>query len=545
MGDVSDESGPAYSSALQDFWRARRRATLRQVLGTLTRSSAPLMNFEEVRRKLRAVEGAGRVLREVPLNRIVGSVGRYNDFTREFLPRQDSDKSRWAGVRMAMTGMTGVPPVELYSIGDAYFVRDGNHRVSVARQLGSRYIQAWVTPLHTRVHLAADTSPDELIIKAEEVDFLEKSQIDELRPGADLRVTAPGQYVKLLEHISVHRYFMGLDEQREVSEAEAVTHFYDTVYLPVKQQIEELDLLKGFEGRTVTDLYLWLSEHRGRLWRELGFRLPTGAVAEGLARRNLAASPASRKRLLHDAASGTGPGLYRDILVGLPNTGEDRQVFAKALSVAKREDSALYVLLVDGGLTTQDAPVELQGDLHELALRAGVDAQFVLDRGNPAEELLERAQYSDLVVLGNNRRVQPIVRRCPQPLLLVRGDARETRHVLLAFDGGRRSEEAMFHAAYLQLAWGLRLSVVTVAATPAAGERVLDKARAYLEGVTVKADYLVSNPPVVPGLLATAERLGCDTIALGSYKYSAWLETVLGGVPDDLIAQASQNLLIV
>src|SRR5690625_1328973 len=87
---MADPHGPGYTSALQDFFRARRRATLREVLKAITRRSRPLMNFEEVRRELRAVEDARQELVEVPLDRIVGSVGRYNDFTREFLPLQDS-----------------------------------------------------------------------------------------------------------------------------------------------------------------------------------------------------------------------------------------------------------------------------------------------------------------------------------------------------------------------------------------------------------------------------------------------------------------------
>ena len=463
MGAVDDERGPAYTSALQDFGRARRRATLREMLGTLTRRGHPLMNFEDVRRKLKAIEEPSRILTEVPLDRIVGSVGRYNDFTREFLPRQDSDKGRWAAVQMAMTGLRGLPPVELYQIGEAYFVRDGNHRVSVARQLGMNVIQAWVTKLHTRVHLSADASPDELIIKAEESDFLERTRIDELRPQANLTVTAPGQYDKLLEHIGVHRFFMGLDEQRDVSEEEAVTHWFDTVYLPVVQEIEELDLLDGFPGRTITDLYLWLGEHRGRLWRELGFRLPTGVVAEGVARAERLSSPAARARFLAEAAAGTA-GLYQDILVGLNGTAADGAVLGQALLVAEREKAAIYALNM--AETSADADQELVG----LAAARDVEAQFVTSVGNPVEELLERSLYSDLVVLHNDRSARGLVRRCRKPLLLVHGESGGLKHILLAFDGRRRSEEAMFHAAYVALAWGARVSVVTVAASAAAGE---------------------------------------------------------------------------
>ena len=535
---MHDERGPAYTSALQDFSRARRRATLRQVLGTLTRSGHPLMNFEDVRRQLRAIEEPSRILTEVPLDRIVGSVGRYNDFTREFLPRQDSDKGRWVAVQMAMTGLSGLPPVELYRIGDAYFVRDGNHRVSVARQLGLKVIQAWVTSLHTRVHLPADASPDELIIKAEESDFLERSRIDELRPEADLKVTAPGQYDKLLEHINVHRYFMGLDEQRDVSEEEAVTHWYDTVYLPVVHEITELDLLDGFPGRTVTDLYLWLAEHRGRLWRELGFRLPTGAVAEGVAGSDRLSNPAARATFLADAAAGK-TSLYRDVLVGLAGPAADQAVFSQALLVAGRERSAVYAL----HMTTASA--DAGGGLAAAAAARGVDAQFVTAPGNPAEELLERSLYSDLVVLNNDRNARSLVRRCRQPMLLVNPAGAEFTHLLLAFDGRRRSEEAMFHAAYMALAWGSRLTVVTIAGAQAAGERTLARARAYLSGHGITASYLVRSGPVVAGITRTADEQGCDTILLGSYKYSSWLETVLGGVPDEVMTRAGQQLLIV
>lgn len=508
---------------------------MREVLSALTRQTRPLLSFEDVRRKLKAVEGANRVLTEVPLDRIVGSVGRYNDFTREFLPRQDSDRERWAGVQMAMTGLSGIPPIELYRIGDAYFVKDGNHRVSVARQLGNRFIQAYVTPLHSRVHVGPDVSPDELIIKAEQTAFLEETAIDELKGGSDLSVTAPGQYGVLLEHINVHRYFMGIDEQRDISFEEAVVHWYETVYEPVVQLIEHNDLLAGFEGRTVTDLYLFLSEHRGRLWRELGFRLPTGAVAADMARRSLRSSPAARARLLERARASEAPGLYGDILVGL--TGEaDEVVFEQSLLLAQAEQAELYVLRSEH----TDA-----AELEQKAAAASVGAQFVVISGNPVDALLDRSQFSELIVLPRGRNLNSLVRRIRRPVLAVTGEVLRLRHLLLAFDGGQRSEEAMFHAAYLQLTRRAQLTVVTVQGSAAAGQRVLDKARAYLQGAGVAAEYETVRGPVVAALLEAADTRGCDLIVLGSYKYSAWLETVLGGVPDELISQARQNLLIV
>ncbi|MCZ7600047.1 MAG: hypothetical protein M5U09_23090 [Gammaproteobacteria bacterium] len=121
----------------------------------------------------------------------------------------DEDRGRWVGVKLAMTGLEGVPPIEVYRLGDAYFVKDGNHRVSVARQLGSKYIQAYVTPVHVRVPFGPDVDRDGLIIASELAAFLEETHLDELRPVADLRVTVPGQYPTLLEHIRVHRLLHG------------------------------------------------------------------------------------------------------------------------------------------------------------------------------------------------------------------------------------------------------------------------------------------------------------------------------------------------
>src|SRR5699024_4203176 len=106
-----------------------------------------------------------------------------------------------------------------------------------------------------------------------------------------------------------------------------------------------------------------------------------------------------------------------------------------------------------------------------------VEAQFVTEEGNLADGLLERSRYSDLLVLPNDIKYRQLVRRCRWPLLLVRSGSNVPRHVLLAFDGRRRSEEAMFYVAYLQLAWDVQLSVVSVAATDAAGGRPVCQAR--------------------------------------------------------------------
>src|SRR5262245_22640031 len=98
-------------AALHDFRWARARAAMSDLIARITGKSSNLLSYEDVRHKLRAQVSGRRELRDIPIAAIVGSVGRYTDFTRDFLPRKDSDAARWAGVRRAVEGQRGVPPI--------------------------------------------------------------------------------------------------------------------------------------------------------------------------------------------------------------------------------------------------------------------------------------------------------------------------------------------------------------------------------------------------------------------------------------------------
>ena len=260
-----------YSQAVEDFRRARRKAAMQDILAKLTGQSDNLLPFDEVRKKLRAVQTHKSTLQEVPLDKIVGSVGRYQDFTRDFLPLPGIDESRWARVKAIFYEGGGFPPIEVYQIGEIYFVLDGNHRISVARQEGLDRISAYVTEFKTSVPLTADINLDDLIIKSEYADFLERTHLDQIRPEADFSVTCPGRYKELEEHIEVHRYFMGIERASEILYEEAVAHWYDTVYFPVVNLVRENGILHDFPGRTETDLYIWILKYRDELTEELGW----------------------------------------------------------------------------------------------------------------------------------------------------------------------------------------------------------------------------------------------------------------------------------
>ncbi len=259
----------AHRDSLRDFDRARRKAFIQRILALVTRQSLDLLPFEQVREQLHLRDSRFRGLQEVPLVQIVGSVGRYQDFTRTFLPRTDGLRERWAAVEDRVKE-GGLPPVELYKVGDAFFVRDGNHRVSIARAQDAADIEAFVWEYPSLVPLSPADDLDDLLIKQGYVTFLKKTGLNKLRPDQHIELTAPGRYRDLLEHIAIHRYYLGQELEREIAAEEAVSSWYDNVYQPIIHAIHKQGILEQFPGRTEADLYIWISRWQYELSERYG-----------------------------------------------------------------------------------------------------------------------------------------------------------------------------------------------------------------------------------------------------------------------------------
>jgi uncharacterized protein (TIGR00725 family) len=262
------------------FSQARRRAFFQRVLGFFTgHQPENLLSFEHVRDKLKVRGQHYLGVQTIPLDKIAGSTGRYQEFNRAFLPTQGFIRERWKRVYEVAHGPTGFPPIDVYKIGDVYFVRDGHHRVSVLKELGATTIEATVTELDTPIPLSADVDEEALDLKEEYATFLQETGLDQRVPDQEIEFSLPGQYHKLHEHIAVHRYFLGLQEQRDVPYPEAVVRWYREVYLPVVRVIREEGILAEFPERTEADLYLWLSEHRHYLSERYGQEVPLEQAA--------------------------------------------------------------------------------------------------------------------------------------------------------------------------------------------------------------------------------------------------------------------------
>jgi len=246
--------------ASNDFERAYRKAFWRKVTAWLTKEPTTLLPFHDVRERM-PIKGQHYLgLQQVPINRIVGSLGRYKDFDRVFLPRQTHTRNRWINVDRAHYEQVILPPVELIKMGELYFVKDGNHRVSVAREWEQEFIDAYVIEMVIPVPLTPEMDEDELELVKELAIFLDQTQLE---ANAIRSSNIPGQYGILLEHISFHQWLLGEQRQHEVSFPEAAASWYTSVYQPLVAVIDEQGILQAFPKLSATDLYLWLVKY---LW---------------------------------------------------------------------------------------------------------------------------------------------------------------------------------------------------------------------------------------------------------------------------------------
>jgi hypothetical protein len=263
----------ASQQAASDFSRARGRAILSQIQNFLNTDRDRLLSFHDVKDILKPRNEVYRGSQVVPVNLIAGSEGRYHDFNKYFLPKADYLRQRWQKVDEAHIRDIILPPISLYEIGGVYFVRDGNHRVSVAKAQGVEFIDADVISLATEIVLKPSMTNDELrdaLIKYEKNIFYEKTEFGELTNYWDLDFSSPGRYDVIYNHILVHKYYLNEDREDEIPFSEALVSWYNNVYNPVITIIREQWLLVNFPGRTQADLYVWIIKHWDFLKKKYG-----------------------------------------------------------------------------------------------------------------------------------------------------------------------------------------------------------------------------------------------------------------------------------
>ena len=567
-----------YEIAVRDFQRARREAALQQILARLRGKSSTLLCYDEVRRQLRAGPAVERGLQEISLDKVVGSVGRYRDFTRTFFPKKYSDQERWAQVKAAITDMKGMPPIEVYQIGEAYFVKDGNHRVSVARQLGTATISAYVTEVETRVPLTAADDPDEVICKAHYADFLEKTNLDKLRPESDLLMTFCGQYQVLLDQIEAECRLLAKHENKQCRQADwdqAVVKWFEEVYLPLVHIIRELGVMRRFPERTEADIYVFLSEQQEALEAALGWHIdPETAVPELIRSKQ---TPLLFNRVLDTVAPGlkeepaTGRWrrqqlalhrenyLFENILVLLEGIPGDWQILDQIIHLAQRDNDHILGLHVVPDKSAQNDEMirAISAEFEQRCQAAGLRGEFAVATGRIDQAVVKRAAWVDLVVVNLTHPPDPhplarirsnwagMIQRCPRPILAIPNAIHSAQdRVLLAYDGSPKADEALFVTTYLTLRWQKALTVLTVE-TSHTSAATLDRARDYLQhhGVTW-AEYVRHGGPISRAILETAEAHTINLLIMGGFGWRPIFRLVLGSTVEQLLREFKQPMLI-
>jgi DNA-binding Lrp family transcriptional regulator len=208
-------------------------------------------SFRESQEKEEAFDIRDRVRRRVPLNRIVGSVGRYHDFDSQFRLKQHVPSDRLQAVRKAMREGRAMPPVELYQIKDEYYVVDGNHRIAAAKESGRQDIDACI------VELIPSKNTLENILYREKTDFADRTGLAQAP-----ELTEVEQYKHLLRQISRHRHFLSHEQGGPVTFQTAAADWHKTIYAPLISIIRKEHLLDSFPGRTTADLYAYIALHQ-------------------------------------------------------------------------------------------------------------------------------------------------------------------------------------------------------------------------------------------------------------------------------------------
>jgi len=546
-----------FQMAIHDFQSARQRAAIQEILARITGKSTQLLSYEEVAEKLKLRTRTERGVQHIPIDAIVGSVGRNTEFTRTFLPRRNHDRERWANVKAVFLDEgAGLPPIEVYKVGEVYFVVDGNHRVSIAKQEGFTSIEARVIEFKTEIKLTPEVQPDDLIIKAEYLEFLDATRIHELRPNVDLSVTTCCQYETLLEQIHVFQYMLQEENRQDVSLEDAAANWYDSMYIPLAEAIRDRGLLRLFPGQTITDLYLLISENRAAIQKELGWEIQSDIAATDLiVERSVQFEPGSWRKAR--AVTRYTDHLFADILVPLSGYEESWDVLDQAILIAGRENARLHGLHI---VETRDdvASVGAQGvkqRFDEMCREAGVEGTLAIDIGDVTHKISERAVATDLIVLkivhppmgGLSSLASPfraIISNSARPILGIPSKATQFQHAVLAFDGSDRAKEALFVATYLAEIWKTQLLVFTALDGGKLAAAAQDHVRRYLDIHEVEAEYVISQHGATDYLKKAVEERQADLVLMGSHGGSILQQVFVGSALDYMLRESQVPIFI-
>ena len=264
---LEDEVMADRSVTANDFDAARLKAKIQKVFSTFRWKNPNLLSFYEVTKLIKPDSEAYLGMQTIEVKKIIGSENRYQDFSLAFYPTNNALKNRWESVDAARLDNITLPPISVYKIGEWYFVRDGNHRVSVARSEGMEFIDAEVVELSSKINLEEGMTLNELkkrVVAHERQMFIDQYHPTYL-PMDKIYFTTPGAYPEMVHHILVHKYYANEHLDRVLSFQEGAESWYKNVYSPIIEAMDKEHLRSHFPGSTAGDIYMWLV----RRWDEM------------------------------------------------------------------------------------------------------------------------------------------------------------------------------------------------------------------------------------------------------------------------------------
>lgn len=251
----------------EGFNGALRKARLQKVLSTFRWKNPNLLSFYEVTKLIKPDAQYYKGMQTIPVKKIIGSENRYQDFSSAFYPKNPILRRRWENIEAAKLDDVILPPISVYKLGDWYFVRDGNHRVSVARAMGQEYIDAEVVELSSKISLEEGMTLNELkkrVVAYERSKFIEQYNPTYL-PMDKIVFTSPGSYPEMVNHILVHKYYANEHLPQELTFEQGAVSWYNNIYLPIVNAEGHQHLQGFYPGCTEADIYMWVV----RKWDEM------------------------------------------------------------------------------------------------------------------------------------------------------------------------------------------------------------------------------------------------------------------------------------
>ncbi len=267
----------------EDFLKARNKALFNEVQHFLKPDEASLISFSDIKKILKPSNEVYKGMQVIPVNLIVGSEGRYRDFDNHFFPKSIHLKERWEHIDMAHYQDVNLPPITLYELGGLYFVRDGNHRVSVAKARGIENIDAEVVSLQSEIKLNVGDTKEKMIkqvINYEKRVFYTETNFGDITDYWRLDFSTTGQYDVIYNHILIHKYYINQNQTEEISMPDAIMSWFTTVYMPVINVIEHQHIMKKFPHRTMSDMYVWIIKYWDNLKKKFGQDFSLDKAAE-------------------------------------------------------------------------------------------------------------------------------------------------------------------------------------------------------------------------------------------------------------------------